>query len=90
MFDSSNTTVNGRQVGAAGNKAIADTGTTLALVSDDVCKAIYAAIPGAKYSSQAQGYVFPVNTTEAQLPVVSFSAGGNNFAVQKEVSMLSS
>ncbi|TQS32402.1 hypothetical protein Golomagni_07284, partial [Golovinomyces magnicellulatus] len=58
MFPSENTTINGKAVAQSGNKAIADTGTTLALVADEVCDALYKAIPGAKYDSTQQGYVF--------------------------------
>jgi hypothetical protein len=45
QFNSTTASVNGKSIARAGNSAIADTGTTLALVADDVCKAIYAAIP---------------------------------------------
>ncbi|KAH7190833.1 hypothetical protein DER44DRAFT_735428, partial [Fusarium oxysporum] len=51
-----------------GNKAIADTGTTLVLVSDEVCEALYNAIPGAHYNSTQQGYVFPRSTKVEDLP----------------------
>jgi len=84
MFDSTSATVNGTSVDQSGNTAIADTGTTLALVADATCKAIYDAIPGAKYDSTQQGWVFPSSTTADQLPVVTFAVGGNQFAVQKE------
>lgn len=84
MFKSESATVNGTTVDQSGNTAIADTGTTLALVSDDTCKAIYDAIPGSTYDSTQQGYVFPSNTTADQLPVVTFAVGDNQFAVQKE------
>lgn len=40
MFDSTSATVNGKTVAQTGNTAIADTGTTLALVSDATCKAV--------------------------------------------------
>ena len=84
MFSSTSATVNGETINLSGNNAIADTGTTLALVSDQVCKAIYDAIPGSTYDSQQQGYTFPTNTTADQLPVVTFAVGDNQFAVQKE------
>ena len=54
MFPSTTAQVNGKAVEASGNTAIADTGTTLALVSDALCKAIYAAIPGSKLDQQQQ------------------------------------
>lgn len=84
MFDSASAVVAGKTVARAGNKAIADTGTTLALVDDNVCKAIYDAIPGGKYDDSQQGYVYPTNTPVDKLPVVSFAVGGQQFPVQKE------
>lgn len=83
-FDSASATVNGTSIDRTGNTAIADTGTTLALVDDATCQAIYDAIPGATYDQASQGYIFPDNTTEANLPVVTFAVGGKQFAVQKE------
>ncbi|KFY15088.1 hypothetical protein V492_02239 [Pseudogymnoascus sp. VKM F-4246] len=84
MFASPSATVNGSIVQRSGNTAIADTGTTLALVSDEVCRAVYDAIPGATYDYFNQGYVYPANTTEHQLPIVTFAVGGKQFAIQKE------
>lgn len=54
QFESRSAQVNGRAVGRAGNTAIADTGTTLALVDDKLCEAIYSVIPGAKQDNQSQ------------------------------------
>ncbi|KAL8687118.1 MAG: hypothetical protein Q9224_005248 [Gallowayella concinna] len=84
QFKSATASVNKTKISRAGNTAIADTGTTLALVDDKTCAAIYKAIPGAKYSSRDQGYLFPSNTPLDKLPVVSFDVGGKEFAVQKE------
>ncbi|KAL4971469.1 putative aspartic endopeptidase [Aspergillus desertorum] len=84
LFDSASATVNGKTIARSGNKAIADTGTTLALVDDETCKAIYDAIPGAQYDEDSQGYIYPSNTTEDKLPVVSFAVGDKQFIVQKE------
>lgn len=84
LFDSASATVNGKTIARSGNKAIADTGTTLALVDDETCQAIYDAIPGAHYDEESQGYIFPSNTTEDKLPVVSFAVGDKQFVVQKE------
>ena len=84
MFNSTSATVNGKTVDQSGNTAIADTGTTLALVADVTCKAIYDAIPGSTYDSNQQGYTFPSSTTADQLPVVTFAVGDQQFAVQKE------
>jgi hypothetical protein len=84
QFPSASFTINGQTTQRNGNTAIADTGTTLALVDDATCKAIYDAIPGAKYDSNQQGYVFPSNTSADNLPTVTFAVGDQQFAVQKE------
>lgn len=84
MFDSASATVNGKSIARAGNKAIADTGTTLALVNDSTCQAIYDAIEGAYYDNDSQGYIYPTNTPAGKLPVVSFAVGDKQFVVQKE------
>jgi len=84
MFDSTSAVVNGTTVDQSGNTAIADTGTTLALVSDATCQAIYNAIPGSTYDQSQQGWLFPSSTTADQLPTVSFAVGGQQFVVQKE------
>lgn len=83
-IDSTSMTVNGKTVAQTGNTAIMDTGTTLALVADATCKAIYAAIPGAEYDSQNQGWVYPSNTTADKLPVITFALGGKQFTINKE------
>jgi hypothetical protein len=82
--DSTSATVNGTSVDQSGNTAIIDTGTTLALVADATCKAIYDAIPGSSYDEASQGYIFPSNLTADQFPVVTFAIGDKQFAVQKE------
>lgn len=84
MFDSASASINGSTVARTGNTAIADTGTTLALVDDSTVEAIYKAIPGSKYDSSQQGYVFPSSTTADQLPTVAFAVGNNLYTVQKE------
>jgi Eukaryotic aspartyl protease len=84
QFASISASVNGKTINRSGNTAIADTGTTLALVDDATCKAIYDAIPGSKYDSNQQGYVFPTNTAADQLPIVTFAVGDKQFTVQKE------
>ena len=81
---SESATVNGQVVNQSGNTAIMDTGTTLALVSDATCKAIYNAIPGAVYDQASQGYIFPDNLSADQLPLVTFAIGDKQFTVNKE------
>jgi hypothetical protein len=84
MFPSTSSSVNGQAISQSGNSAIADTGTTLALVSDDVCDALYKAIPGAKYDDQQQGYVFPMSTDVSSLPEFKVSVGNTQFVIQPE------
>ncbi|KAK3493836.1 aspartic peptidase domain-containing protein [Neurospora crassa] len=83
-FPSESATVDGDNVSVSGNTAIADTGTTLALVSDTVCKALYAKIPGSDYSYRYQGYLIPSTITADQLPQLSVAVGGEQFVIQKE------
>lgn len=61
-----------------------DTGTTLALIDDKSCKAIYDAIPGAKYDKDQAGYVFPSNTPRDSLPVVNIAIGDHNVVIDKD------
>ena len=84
MFNSASFSVNGTTTQQSGNTAIADTGTTLALVSDAMCQAIYNAIPGSSYDQTQQGYIFPTSTTADQLPVVQVAVGDNLFTINKE------
>ncbi|KAH7136027.1 aspartic proteinase precursor [Dendryphion nanum] len=84
QFKSESAIVNGQTIKRPGNTAIADTGTTLALVDDITCKAIYGAIPGGKFEKKYQGWIFPVNTPENNLPKITFAVGDKQFEVQKE------
>lgn len=54
------------------NPAIADTGTSLLLVDDNVVTAYYAKVPGATNDAQQGGYVYPCNT---KLPDFSVALG---------------
>ncbi|KAJ6099583.1 hypothetical protein N7467_001118 [Penicillium canescens] len=83
-FDSTSATVNRKIISRSGNTAIADTGTTLALVDDDTCQAIYDAIEGAVYDDENQGWIYPSNTPADKLPVIAFAVGDKQFVVQKE------
>ncbi|KAK8198223.1 aspartic peptidase domain-containing protein [Phyllosticta capitalensis] len=84
QFQSTSATVNGKTITRSGNTAIADTGTTLALIDDSTLEQIYAAIPGSKYDNTQQGYVYPSDTAVDKLPVVTFAVGDKQFTVQKE------
>ncbi|KAK3704696.1 hypothetical protein LTR37_013670 [Vermiconidia calcicola] len=76
--------VNGVSQTTRGNSAIIDTGTTLALVDDQTCKNIYAAIPGSQLSRNVGGYIYPTRTPESQLPDVHFDIGGKMFHINTE------
>ena len=52
--------------------AIADTGTTLMLVSPEVTTAYYAQVQGAVLANSAGGYIYPCNT---QLPSLAIAVG---------------
>lgn len=87
MFSSASATVAGSAVSQTGNQAIADTGTSLALVSDEVCEALYAQIEGATYNEEYQGYLIPDG---ASLPDFSVAIGSTQFTIQKEDLLFSS
>jgi len=57
--------------------AIADTGTTLMLVSPEVASAYYAEVEGAQLNNQVGGYIFPCNSS---LPTLSIAVGDDNLA----------
>jgi len=63
-----------------GNTAIADTGTTLILLDDAACSAIYGSISGATHGNSQGGWTFPSNATD--LPsVISFAVGNNMYGI---------
>ncbi|KAF4993538.1 hypothetical protein FGRMN_6397 [Fusarium graminum] len=76
-------TASGYSIGSASvNRSpidgIADTGTTLLLLPDDINSAYYSKVSGAKYSSSYGGYVFSCSAT---LPSFSFAVGGVTITV---------
>jgi Eukaryotic aspartyl protease len=84
MFNSTTATVNGKTINLSGNRAIADTGTTLCLVSDKLCEAIYSQIKDAKLDNQQGGYTFPASVPIDELPQVTLDIGGKQFNVERE------
>ena len=84
QIQSTSATINGTTVNRSNNTAIMDTGTTLCLVDDTLVAAVYKAIPGSKYDSTQQGYLFPSSTTADQLPVVTLAIGSAQVTFQKE------
>ncbi|KAF8319645.1 acid protease [Clavulina sp. PMI_390] len=63
------------------NTAIADTGTTLILVDDAACKAIYGSIPGAKLDRSQGGWVIPKTVDPSSLPDIGFSVEGTTYTI---------
>ncbi|CAK7245028.1 MAG: hypothetical protein STHCBS139747_006594 [Sporothrix thermara] len=84
QFPSKSITIGDQKIERTGNTAIADTGTTLCLVSDDACKALYAAIPGARYDETQPGWVIPTSVTAEKLPSVKIAVRDNDFEIQPE------
>jgi len=83
QFDSSSATINNKKVQIQGGKAIADTGTSLMLVTDDLLTAYWENVEGATLNEEVGGIIFPCN---AQLPDLDIAIGdktatvaGNNF-----------
>ncbi|KAI1429168.1 eukaryotic aspartyl protease [Xylaria sp. FL1777] len=81
---SESASVNGESIPTISNTAIVDTGTTLALMSDDVVDALYAQIPGATYDWFNQGYIFPIDVAADDLPDFKVAIGDKEFLIQKE------
>ncbi|KAH9906622.1 acid protease [Xylariomycetidae sp. FL2044] len=84
MFKSESASLDGEKLDQAGNTAIADTGTTLALMGDETVDALYKKIPGATYDYLNQGYIFPIDTSVDQLPEFKVAVGDKEFVIQKE------
>lgn len=62
--------------------AIADTGTSLLLVDQNVAAAYYSQVKGAQLSQQAGGYIYPC---KSPLPDLSLAAGNNMIRVPGKV-----
>jgi hypothetical protein len=68
----------GKVMTVAGGQAIADTGTTLMLVSPAIVNAYYSQVTGAVNSAQVGGVVYPCTSV---LPDLSVDVGGGYMAV---------
>jgi hypothetical protein len=84
MFKSGSATINGQTLDLPGNRAMADTGTTLAMVSDELCEAIYSQIEGAKLDPQQGLYMFPASIPTDQLPKVTVEVDGKQCSIEQE------
>ncbi|KAI2638987.1 aspartic endopeptidase [Hypomontagnella submonticulosa] len=76
--------INGESLDLSGNTGIVDTGTTLALLSDQVVEKVYENIPGTTYDWLNQGYIFPTSVTVDDLPEVKVAVGDRQYVIQKE------
>ena len=80
-FPSTTAVVGGQTIQRTNNTAIADTGTTLCLVSDSLCEAFYGALgSNAKLDSSQGGWVFKTSAA-SQLPSLQLAVGDNLFTV---------
>lgn len=77
-FTSSGYSIGGGAMSGSSIQGIADTGTTLLYLPDDIVTAYYGAVNGAQNDQQQGGYTYPCN---AALPDISFGIGGATFVV---------
>ncbi|KAK2598461.1 hypothetical protein N8I77_011875 [Diaporthe amygdali] len=77
-FNSEGFTVGNGQAQDFPHQAIADTGTTLMLVADEMVEAYYAQVPSAQNNAQIGGFVFDCNAT---LPSLTANIGGFQVAI---------
>lgn len=80
-FESSSATINNNVVQISGGRAIADTGTSLMLVSDDLLQAYWGNVDGATLNDQVGGVIFPCNS---QLPDLQIAVGDKTANVAGE------
>ena len=83
-FDSEFVIINGKKIDPVGNTAMADTGTSLMIIDDDVVAQIYSTIPGALFDNRQGGWVFPANTPADDYPIVVFAVGETEITIEKE------
>lgn len=83
-FNSAVATIDGEEFPMDGNRAMADTGTTLWIARDDLCEAIYKKIPGAKLDEEVGGYIYPADVEISSLPQITVAIGDKQFAIEKE------
>lgn len=81
-FPSQFVIINGIQYSRPGNTAIADTGTTIILVSDDILPTIYSPMGGI-FDSTQQGWIYPSTIEIDNLPNISFPVGNTVVTLDK-------
>lgn len=78
QFPSAKFSVNGKVVNNPGaSQAIADTGTSLLLVDQNVAEAYYSQVKGAQLNAQVGGFIYPCNT---KLPDMAVAIGDSYMA----------
>ena len=83
LFSSESATINGKTLSLSGNQAIADTGTTLMLCSDEFCGAVYGAIDGAKFDKQDGLWLIPTDGVDKR-PDIKVAVGQGSITLEKE------
>lgn len=82
-FDSASASINNNAIQIQNGKAIADTGTSLMLVTDDMLTAYWDAVEGATVNQEVGGVIFPCNSTLPDLQVAvgdkMATIAGDNF-----------
>ena len=82
-FSSDFFVINGKRISRPSNTAFADTGTTLIMVSDDILPTIYEPL-GGFFDADSQGWIFPADITDSEIPTVVFPAGGAMVTLDKQ------
>ncbi|POW13005.1 hypothetical protein PSTT_04055, partial [Puccinia striiformis] len=77
-FQSTKAMIGDEEIELSENVAIADTGTTLALVSEALTTALYSKIPGAILDRSQGGYVYPA---DAEVPDIKLAVGENMYTI---------
>ena len=79
-FPSTTFSVGDQQISIPDNIAIADTGTTLILVNDNILNAIYGSI-GGNCNVEYQGKQWCIYPSDAEVPQLTFSVGNFGFSL---------
>jgi hypothetical protein len=80
-FDSSFMSINNQTIQRPGNTAIADTGTTIIFIDDQLLSAIYTPLGG---QFDGKYWYFPSNTPPSSLPTINLPAGPNSVTLRPE------
>ncbi|KAF2163650.1 hypothetical protein M409DRAFT_68265 [Zasmidium cellare ATCC 36951] len=84
QIKSEKASINTQTLSLPSQTAIMDTGTTLAMIDDTTCKALYDNIPNSKYSPTDGGYIYPSTTPRSALPVLKLWIGENAVTIDPD------